>query len=266
MLGIHRYGPTAGPTVVLLHSSQSNSGQWRGLIQSLAVKVQIIAVDLLGYGQAPSHEVASSTFRFSHEIDRIIAAINSYAAGQPIHLVGHSYGGALALKLAVEQPFPVASLAVFEPVAFHLLPSDSAAAAEIKAVADNMESWSAAQATEQFVDYWNDTGYFQALPEKIQRIMVAQADKVNADFSALMGESYSLADVARVQCPVLLLSGETSRLSAKTVAQLLQQALPQATALALPVGHMGPVTAPQVVNPLLVDFLSAQLPAPVSSA
>lgn len=261
MLGIHRYGPSTGPTVLLLHSSQSNSGQWRGLIQLLAAKVQVIAVDLLGYGQAPTHEGAPSAFRFSHEIDRIMAAINSYAEDQPIHLVGHSYGGALALKLAVEQPFPIASLAVFEPVAFHLLPSESAAAAEIKAVAHNMESWSAAQATEQFVDYWNATGYFQALPEKIQRIMVAQSDKVNADFSALMGESYSLADVARVQCPVLLLTGETSRLSAKAVAQLLQQALPQATAVALPVGHMGPVTAPQLVNPLLADFLSTQLKA-----
>ena len=43
--------------------------------------------------------------------------------GEKFHLIGHSYGGMVALQLAAQaQPQRVRSLSLFEPIAFHLLP------------------------------------------------------------------------------------------------------------------------------------------------
>ena len=46
-----------------------------------------------------------------------------------VHLVGHSYGGGVALRAAVERPDRIASLTLYEPSAFHLLRAMGARAA-----------------------------------------------------------------------------------------------------------------------------------------
>lgn len=264
--GVYSYGDPGLPTVLLLHSSQSNSSQWRALIRSLETKFHLLAVDLLGYGRAPQQPELSLdgalNFSFENEIPRVIAAVDkcmgSSVSTQGVHLVGHSYGGALALKLASEKPFKIASLAVYEPVAFHLLRQGSAAKQEITEIADKMHELDALAATQAFVDYWNFPGYFQALPEKVQRAMAMQAGKVQCDFNALMHEPKTLQDYAAIDIPVLLIQGKRSQNSAHSVAQLLVDALPNLTSYEVDAGHMAPLTHPDLVNPLLSDFLSAQ--------
>lgn len=256
--GCHFFGDRNQPLVVLLHSSQSNSGQWRQLIASLQAQYAVLAIDLIGYGKAPALSAVTkqpTTFRFDDETPRIVTAIQSLAPSGTITLIGHSYGAALALKLALEQPFKVDRLLMFEPVAFHVLPHQHAARDEIEAVAEQMLNAPAEEATQGFVDYWNQPGYFQALPEKIRNAMIAQAPKVNADFAALMGEPHQLEDYQRVSQPCLLLQGKQTRLSAKQVAQQLLRVLPNATTEKLDCGHMGPLTHPQMVNAAIIEFL-----------
>ncbi|PTC00181.1 alpha/beta hydrolase, partial [Thalassospira xiamenensis] len=202
-------------------------------------------------------------FCFDDEVPRIVEAMQrlglmSVAKTKGVHLVGHSYGGALALKLALEQPFRVASLAMYEPVAFHVLPSDSAARQEITQVADKMHQLDALAATGAFVDYWNFPGYFTALPEKVQQAMATQAAKVQCDFNALIHEPKRLQDYAEIQVPSLLISGDKSQQSAQHVAALLANTLVNRQVQQVNAGHMAPLTNPELVNPLFVDFLSAQ--------
>lgn len=257
--GCYRYGNETGAKVLLLHSSQSNSGQWRELIQRLAADYDILAIDLLGYGKAPPASVKSrDAFRFSDEVPRIVDCVSAVWGDAPVLLVGHSYGGALALKLALEQLLVVTAVAVFEPVAFHILDANDPARAEIEKVATETDQADALLSTEIFVDYWNQPGYFRALPEKIQHAMAAQADKVSMDFAALMGEPHKLVEYRLLNRPVLLLTGSESRLSARSVAAQLQQVLPEVTLEHVACGHMGPLTHPQLVNPLLVAFIEQQ--------
>ncbi|MEA3587344.1 alpha/beta fold hydrolase [Pseudidiomarina sp. 1APP75-27a] len=254
--GIHVSGDAAGPAVVLLHSSQSNTGQWRDLIKRLQADYYLIGIDLLGYGKAPAPEVdATEAFRFTDEVPRIVAAVEQLTQGQPLILVGHSYGAAVALKLALENLLPVRALALFEPVAFHVLDANDPARQEVEAIANQMDQDDKWAATQAFVDYWNVPGYFAALPEKLQQQMASQADKVAMDFAALMGEPHKLVDYRRVEVPVLLLTGARTQASARRVAEQLQQVLPQVEVEQLACGHMGPLTHPQLVNPLLVNFL-----------
>ncbi|KFZ31610.1 hypothetical protein IDSA_02595 [Pseudidiomarina salinarum] len=254
--GSYRTGTPGKPPVLLLHSSQSTSGQWRALQAELSGAFDVLAVDLLGYGKAPAPEVDNpDAFRLADEIPRVVASVRAAGVDQPLHLIGHSYGAALALKIARERYLPVRSLALFEPVAFHVLDADEPARQEIDKIAGQMHQADAEAATRAFVDYWNQPGYFDALPERIRQGMLRQADKVTMDFAALMGEPCSADDYRQIQAPALLLSGAFSRHSAKEVAARLKQVLPQVETETLACGHMGPVTAPQLVNPHIISFL-----------
>lgn len=256
--GIYRTGTEGQPPLVLLHSSQSNSSQWRSLLAALAPAFDCVAVDLLGYGKAPAVSVADpAQFRFADELPRIIDAIETLNWQQPITLIGHSYGGALALKIAVERHFELRSLVLFEPVAFHLLDLDEPARKEIETISKQMIGADAAVATTAFVDYWNQPGYFAALPAKIQHLMTAQADKVQCDFAALMGERYDLRDCASIQQPTLLLQGQFTQNSARTVAHKLEVCLPAVMSRTLACGHMGPITHAAAVNAEILEFLAA---------
>lgn len=260
MPGVHRFGAVGKAPMLLLHSSQSNSGQWRALIQQVQADYDILAIDLLGYGKAPAvQNIEPEAFRFADELPRILEAIKAAGWQQPITLIGHSYGGALALKLALEQPVPVRQLAVYEPVAFHVLTANEPARQEIEAIAAQMYQADETAATRGFVDYWNQPGFFDALPERMRQGMTLQAKKVTMDFAALMGEPHKLADYRNVQVPVLLLQGQYTQESARCVAHHLLQVLPDVQTQTIQAGHMGPITHANDVNQAIVGFLEHQL-------
>src|SRR5690242_21727905 len=101
-------------TVLMLHSGGFTSRQWRRLSESLSSEFNVITPDLLGYGDTPWPN--GEPFHFDQDLDYVRSLVT-----EPMHLVGHSYGGFLALKLAIAEPSHVKSIAAYEPVAFGIL-------------------------------------------------------------------------------------------------------------------------------------------------
>ncbi|RUO21328.1 alpha/beta fold hydrolase [Aliidiomarina haloalkalitolerans] len=281
--------------IVALHSSQSHSGQWKNLHKALLVEGllagsetadagtttasmvskstaqvhEFFAPDLIGYGRGAPVSKEAVDFRLADELAALTADSSQlpFAArpGQePVVLVGHSYGGALALQWALRYPEQVRGLVLYEPVSFHVLPADSPARAEIVAIAEQMDNLSLAEAAASFVDYWNTPGYFARLPERARSQMVTQQAKVQADFHALLDEATELADYAALRMPVVLVHGTESPLSSQTVAQCLAATIPHCLHLDVAAGHMAPLTQATVVNPLLVNGLRYVLQASAS--
>ncbi|RUO40588.1 alpha/beta hydrolase [Aliidiomarina taiwanensis] len=238
---------------IALHSSQSHGGQWRSFAKGLPAGFSLEAPNLIGYG-ANQTFTPTPDFRLSHELAAIERQGLTPSQG-PVVLVGHSYGGALALHWARRFPEAVQALILYEPVAFHVLPEGHVARTEITAVADAMESMTDQQACQHFVDYWNTPGYFAALPKAAQQLMVQQQPKVSADFDALLNEPASLDAYANLPMPVHLFKGTQSPLSSRTVAQLLAEAIPKANLTRVEAGHMGPLTDARRVTPLLLNAL-----------
>src|SRR6185436_5572150 len=126
-----------GEPVLLLHSSASSSGQWRSLIDSLRDRYRVFAPDFYGCGGTGNWRGGCFTLADDAEIAR--ALLNR--EGGRAHLVGHSYGGTVALHLARRYSHAVRSLTLIEPVAFQLLRDDdsfNAAFSEIRAVAERL--------------------------------------------------------------------------------------------------------------------------------
>jgi len=238
----------------MLHSSLSSGRQWQALKQALKTQFQVLNPDLMGYGTHAG--LYPTPMQLADEAKQLWPLLEGKSTGSVI-LVGHSFGGALALHLARTKPELFKAVLVFEPVAFHLLKTEAPDLyQEVQQLSLQMKKLQPEDAAALFIDYWQGDYYFNTLPDMMRQKLARQVGKVSADFEALSGEAVTLVDYARsIQCPVLLLSGEQSQLSAKRLALMLAEALPQAEFRQLKTGHMGPVTHSDLVNTVLLEFI-----------
>ncbi len=246
-----------GEPVVLLHSSGSSAAQWRALIERLSRAFRVLAPDLYGYA-------AHAPFTLEDEA-RIVHALLE-RCDEPVHLVGHSYGGAVALHVARERGDLVRSLVVIEPVAFHLLrdgdEADYGALAEVAGIAGavqrSLDRGDYEGGFGRFVDYWSGAGAWAAIPAAKRSAIAAHLPKVALDFRATIHHPARPRDLRRMAMSALVVQGERSPWPTRRICARLAGALPQARLVTVPgAGHMCPVTHRDETNELLATFLSA---------
>lgn len=249
-----------GAAVICLHSSASSSGQWRPLMDRLAPHFRVLAVDLYGYGGSPPWP-KERTLSLTDEVALLEPVFD--AAGGPVHLIGHSYGGAVALMAALANAGRVRSLVLIEPVLFALLLADDvdqSAAQEITAVRRDTVAALArgdhAASAARFIDYWMGPGAWAATPERRREAAATAMGKVGAEWPAVFDEPTPLAAFAALDMPALSLTGSESPQSSRGVARLLAATLPRVSSVELQgVGHLGPITHPDEVNAVIETYL-----------
>ena len=109
-LNVYRYGPDRAPQVVAIHGLTGHGQRWMTLARDLLPDVAVLAPDLIGHGR--------STWAAPWTIDQNVAALAGLldaAGGSPVVVVGHSFGGAVALNLAAARPDLVAGLVLLDP-------------------------------------------------------------------------------------------------------------------------------------------------------
>lgn len=253
----------AGPTVVCLHSNASHAGQWRALMDLLADRFRIVAVDSYGAGRTADWP-SPTEIALADEVALVAPLLQSDPDG--VHLVGHSYGAAVAIKAALSHPGRVRSLALYEPTLFALVDRDAprpnategiqAAVRKAAACLDRGEAEGAARA---FIDFWMGEGSFDAVPAERRPAIVESCRNVRRWAHALMTEPTTPDDLRRLRLPVLCMVGGRSPPSSRSVADLLAATLPHARRVDFPqLGHMAPVTHPAPVNDAIAAFLRAQ--------
>ena len=247
-------------TVILLHCSASSSDQWRILSTQLADNFRVLAPDLYGCGGSDDWP-GQGPLTLADEAEAATALMD-YCGG-PIHLVGHSYGGAVALKAALLAPKRFASLTLIEPVAFYLLdydPADRVLAAEMRAVADMVKTavlcGDYRLGMAGFFDYWNGPGAWAGMREKARASLAPRVRKVALDFWTNGIEGTPLDAYRALTQSTLLLSGEKTPAPTRRIAELLTGAIPGAQrSIIAGAGHMAPLTHAKQVNALIVEHL-----------
>jgi pimeloyl-ACP methyl ester carboxylesterase len=99
----------SGSMVIALHCSGSTGQQWQKLRQALGPTFRVISPDLIGCGDTP-HWSGERPFKLTDEARPIVEIIDDWNGS--VHLVGHSYGGGVALRVAVERPARIASSSI----------------------------------------------------------------------------------------------------------------------------------------------------------
>jgi pimeloyl-ACP methyl ester carboxylesterase len=249
-----------GPGVVCTHANASTSSQWRTLMDRLAPKFHVFAPDSYCAGQSPEWH-SDRVIRLRDEVQLIEPVLA--AAGSPLVLVGHSYGAAVSLVAALEQPQRVRAMALYEPTWFALIdadrppPNDADGIREVIADATPaLDAGNVDAAAQRFIDYWMGAGSWGQMPAQRKPPVAASCINLRRWAHALMTEPAPLEDFKKLTMPVLYMTGRRSPTSAHGVARLLTSVLPHVELLEFEkLGHMGPITHPDVVNEAIAGFL-----------
>jgi pimeloyl-ACP methyl ester carboxylesterase len=247
-----------GPSVICLHSNASSSGQWRALMERLAPKFHVLAADSYGAGKSP----AWPSGRRIGLRDEVALLEPVFArAGDSFSLVGHSYGGGIALIAAMTYRARVRALALYEPTLFAVVDAPNEVDGIRNTVAESvaaLERGDPARAARAFIDFWMGEGSFERMPERVQAATAESVQNIQGWKDALFDEPTPLEAFAGLEVPVLLMVGKQSPLSSRAVARRLARVLPKAEVIELEgLGHMGPVTHPERVNDAIGRFLES---------
>ena len=249
----------SGPLIVLIHSSVSGARQWRKLMDVLSPDFRVRAVNLFGYGKTPPWP----DDRVQTLDDQAALIAQAIPDDAPVMLVGHSFGGSVAMKLAARLGERVTKLVLLEPNPFFLLreAQKTDAFAEAWQLRTWIKEFGAAgnwmAAAEKFADYWQGPGAWAATPDD-RRAAFASALKPNFhEWDAVMNEDETALRnwpglLPRETC--VLHDANTVR-PIREIAELLKDACPHWSFGHIAAGgHMAPLIRPDLVNPLVCDY------------
>jgi len=255
--------PERGNTsVVALHCSLGSGRQWKTLADELARSHAFFAPDISGYGSSSC--ALDLPLTLAEEVRCLSGTLND--AEGPIHLVGHSYGGAIAFRIATASPFAhrICSLTLIEPVLPTLLCESDADrrlharfAQVARDVTEDIWNGSVLEAIDMFTAFWNGSGPQDPVSASVRLRMIERADKLVFDFQAAFAEENIATAAASLRIPTLLLSGGLSPYFTQRIVQRLGAIVDGAEVRHFPdAGHMLPLTHASAVNAAVIRHIA----------
>jgi pimeloyl-ACP methyl ester carboxylesterase len=245
-----------GPPVLLLHAGIANRQMWDEHLEPLAANgYRVVALDLPGFGEARGGSAPTAHW---DDVVETMAALEIERAA----LVGNSFGGAVALRVAALHPERVAALVLFSAPGVPEPDPSAELLAAWGAEEDALAAGDVERAVEATVSAWVGP---HASDEMRHRIASMQ----RRNYEGRMGQEITFATdlletdpglLKHVSCPALLAVGEDDLPDYRAAVSDLAEKLPQATSTAsIPrCGHLAPLEAPEEFRRLLVEYLAAE--------
>jgi len=200
-----------GETVVLLHAGGTSSAHWRKVTPLLGGDYRLLAPDLIGFGETVFRDVHEDA---SHDDQAdLVRELLDHTGQQRVHVIGHSFGGATAMRLAVRFPHMIKRLVLIEPVLTPLLrqAGDMAlyedARAKALAFIDDARSGRDVAAWRRFIDGHNGHGTWDTLSDKARERFVGMTVQTAAAYKANLGSPTNLRDLANLAVPTQVICG-----------------------------------------------------------
>jgi len=253
-----------GADVVLVHGLAANRAFWYPLGTALAQRFRVTLYDLRGHGYSERPAEGYGAVEQARDLLALLDQLGIERAA----LVGHSYGGAIALEAAILQPQRCTHVALMDTRVQRLQPElrlrdvDQLTAFEQAVARQDGRDWEAEPEVgfrfleaaarqkvegidlglrDEFTPFGEGRG---ALRAARQWLALLDDTTLADDFRA---PGAATADYARLTQPVLLMDASHSRAGRST--QALMQLLPQARRVDVPQsGHFFPMTHPAIVR------------------
>jgi len=245
----------AGDTVLLLHGLGGDHTVWDFQIPTLAKSYRVLAPDLRGHGRSPLPEGARYTFEeFEGDVQKLL---DDRHVG-PAHVVGLSGGGLLALRLVVDDPRRVRSLALLA-AAGHM---DNHTRAIGQNWSDTLrdegpEAYSRRLAMDLFAPDWLEA--HMDLGERIAKSQEGRNLRGVVQWALAMKDFDLRPRLGRVATPTLILQGLDDNVVDPSHARLLRQAIRGSEVRLFPnTGHLIPIERPEETAQILLDWFARQ--------
>lgn len=251
-----------GPAVLLLHGIPSSSYLWRDMIDPLSTSFDVLAPDLLGYGD--SDKRLDADLSIAAQARYMVAFMETLGVHQAA-VVGHDIGGGVAQLMAVDEPGRAARLILIDtavdnnwpvPVVARLKePAWDQIMVNIdmrKGLREGLEKGmvTPGRVTDEVVDEW--TRPFQDLGGRRAYLRAARALN-NRD---LVGRSKHIEEI---ETPTLILWGADDAYLEPRWAEVLQRKFRNSTVEIIdPGGHFLPLDRPDAVVEAITRFLTTR--------
>lgn len=249
-------GDPDGTPVLFVPGSFSTPVAWRAMQSALGGGYCFYGTSILGYGL--SDETRTTTdCSIDHEVELIAALARQIA--RPVHLVGHSFGGTVALAAVLEEKIDALSLATFEANPISLLePAHPELFAEAQATGHAIRNaWQTGDpdAPAWVIDYWGGPDAFAGLPDAVREYCRATTFANVLDWMTVPSLAIDAQRLSGVDRPVLLVRGSDANPAMVAITRLLEEALPRAsTQIVADAGHFLISTHPNECAQRLADF------------
>ena len=260
----------AQPSALFLHSSGVTGRAWFPFLRALEGRRHAMAPTLLGYGKNPRIR-RNTPFSIGDDLELLEQILQAQPA--PVDLVGHSYGGWLALQLARRNPERVRQVIAHEPAVWGVLYSagTTADATLFEAFDAGHDMFVDDQACtprwlERFVDFWSGDGTWNQFTHRRQRAQLDAGWKIYEEVRHACLDRTPHTAWAQLEMPVHLTIGEHSPPLERRVLELLLPHLQCGSLTQIDGGHMAPITHAQGLLPHVLSWLGVQTsrtPTPV---
>jgi pimeloyl-ACP methyl ester carboxylesterase len=256
-----------GEPVVFVHGAMSDFRAWEPQREAFAQHYRYIALTQRYFGAAVWTDNGEK-FSLATHVDDLAAFIGALNSG-PVHLVGWSYGGGIALALTVQHPELVSSLFLFEPspttvvtdpVETKVLGED--AKAMVFPAAAACKSGNTFEAARQLFDGVSARpGAFDKLPAEKRALILENARSIPLQFGATANTPLSCAQLGQIKVPVAIVKGELTRPYFVVLADTASRCIPGSRSISIPKGgHLAPAEEPESFNKALLGFLESKGP------
>ena len=245
---LHYVTAGSGDPVLFLHGATLDHRMWDDQVAPFARHHRVVRCDLRGYGRSPR-----PTKRSPAPAEDVMALL-AHLGSAPVHVVGHSLGGAVAVDLALAHPEAVRSLTlVGAGLAGFPWATFGASLAHVRSVARGHGLEEARRA-------WLQNPLFASAMER-----PPVAERLERMVAAYSGWHWlndpprgapSIDRLEGVAAPTLVLVGARDLPDFQRVAETLHQRIPQASMVVMAeVGHMANMEDPERFDAIVLDFL-----------
>ena len=249
-----------GPTVILIHGSVGDYREWSNQVTALTQHYHVIAYSRRFHwpNSSPGSDADAS---LDQQVNDLFEFIKAARVG-PVHIVGHSFGGAIALSFTLLHRELVLSLVLAEPAVSGVLaktPENDTLLKESQAIRAKMKEVFPTGNDELIVKTYADhvaPGDFERANAEEKKMLFDNVSAFQLDFNS-QRPPFTCEDAQKINVPVLVLAGNQSPMGLQRMAETTAQCIKGARFVRIPLAtHWLQHDQPKLFNNELISFLA----------